>query len=188
MPLYKLQVSYYGPPCFSINRVTGKQTPLFDYLNIKEDCGVYGQDPDVITLDFIPEQDLYKYNGLSNFLSTIDGYYETTAGEDVYLVTRYKVRLIDSPYCFEARGKRSGDLSKTVEDVDANSVILIVQIVFQFIYLAIFFVLVGCWSFFPHSDTFHVVNLAICRSLVIIDFCFVLTLELTVGAGISEIE
>lgn len=103
MPLTRIRMSYYGDPCYAMNRLNDKINPAYDNLNAKMGCGTYGSIANTQVLDQVTEEELYQFNGLIRFMKQISGYLETISGEEVYLVTEHKIQLNDSPYCFGVR-------------------------------------------------------------------------------------
>jgi len=100
-PLIFIEISFYGIPCFAIDRIPEKPSPPNKYLRANLGCGKFGFDPSTRLVDSISELKLYEDNSLKSKLETIPGYMESIEGEIVYLAFRLRIELRDLDLCYE---------------------------------------------------------------------------------------
>ena len=100
-PIYNLEVSFRGKPCYAKGWMPFKEIP-YQLLDVNFGCGVYGEDPNASILDSMKEKDLYLANpGFDEVLIQLKGYNESIEHDEVYLVTRQRIELRQLPICYE---------------------------------------------------------------------------------------
>ncbi len=108
-PIYNLETSILGTPCYAKGWAPYKENPYplleMEFIN---KCGTYGEDVKADLLDAMLEIDLYIYNGFDTILQELKGYNESIAGDNkniagdqVYLVTRHRPALSQLAVCYD---------------------------------------------------------------------------------------
>lgn len=100
-PLYTLEVSIIGNPCYAKGWVPNRENP-YQLLQTQFGCGEYGEDYKVIRLAEMDEIQLYNANEFADILTDLKGYKDRIEGEKVYLVSRQRPQMKSLAVCYES--------------------------------------------------------------------------------------
>jgi len=190
-PIVDIQVSFYGPPCYALDKIPQKKTPPYRTMRAQYGCGEYGADTHTHLVDSMSEYDLYEDNTIDRQLADIPGYLETIEGEIVYLAFRPRVKLANDQICYQDDyGVTKESAGELFENVISHDVTLISLMGIQLFILAYCFVgscCVGCGDT-ETKENMHEFNRLTFIFTLLAEFIFVVALFILVGWNAQELK
>jgi len=185
IPLYNVEISLNGKPCFSMGFNPYIQSP-YPLLKAEFRCGSYGRDESALILDTKEEEVLYKDNNINLMLADLPHYYDYIRNNVAHLVSRKRIELKNNEVCVDAAYNLKpiliSPLITEVKDWSAGIILILLWEAFLFLFSLI--AIINAVFFKGDAEFWHLLNNTVAGGLTLASLVTVLL----VGGGLLSVS